>query len=246
MTPRHDSPRLPDDGERGHARRVWRGRATGNRSRWVLLVAGVAGLCAIATGVSLAAFSAPSGHAGMTSGGGGAGRSPSAGAPGAAQPQVPVASGRATAGPGLTSAGIAKSALRWAPGRQHQMLLWKKGRGGAALSAVTTQLGNAMQAGGVRLYPELRQACVSLAASIATAQAAPAIPDSAMQHSYAGVLSGLSGAAADCRTAISVHAQGDEGLTIKLDKTLLSRALAELAADARKLYTATAEITTLH
>jgi hypothetical protein len=157
-----------------------------------------------------------------------------------------VASGPGTAGPGLTSAGIAKTALRWAPGNQHKMLAWKKGRGGTAWSAVTAQLGNAMQAGGVRLYPEMKQACVLLASSIATAQAAPAIPDSAIQRSYARVLSGLVGAAADCRGAISVRPEGDEGQTIKLDKTLLSRAVAELAAGAKKLYTATAEITTLH
>ena len=66
-----------------------------------------------------------------------------------------------------------------------------------------------------------------------------------MQRLYAGVLAGLSGAAADCGSAISVHPDGDEGMRINVHKALLSRSLAELAADSKKLYTATAAIRAL-
>ncbi len=102
-----------------------------------------------------------------------------------------------------------------------------------------------MQAGGVRLYPAMRLACVSLSSNVQTAQAAPPIPDGAMQQFYAKVLTGLSAAAADCRSAISVHPVGDEGMRIDLNKILLNRALAEFAAGSKELYTATAEIRTL-
>ena len=243
MTPRHKSSKLPDVGNE-QARWTRHRQAAGSRSGWILLAAGAVALCAIATGVSLAALSAPAGRAGPASSGG-ADNGSSAVTAQTAHPQVPVASGASTTGTGLTSDGIAKTALRWRPGHEHQMLLWKEGPGGIAWSALTTRLGNAMQAGGVRLYAALRLACMSLGSSVETAQAAPPIPDAAIQKLYARVLSGLSGAAADCRIAISVHPAGDEGTKISLNKALLSRALAELAADSKKLYTATAAISTL-
>jgi hypothetical protein len=242
MTRRHNPPKSPDEDDERPTRQTRHRQATGNRSGRILLAAGAVGLCAIATGVSLAAFSSSGGRAGTASDG----HSPSAVTGQTAQPQVPAASHGGITAPGLTSAGIAKTALRWPSGHDHQMLVWKEGRGGIAWSAVTTQLGNAMQAGGVRLYPELRQACISLASSVATAQAAPPIPDGAMQRSYAKALSGLSGAATDCRSAISIRPEGDEGTKVTLNKTLLNRALAEFAAESKKLYTATAEIGTLH
>jgi hypothetical protein len=55
----------------------------------------------------------------------------------------------------------------------------------------------------------------------------------------------LSGTAADCRNAISVHSVGDEGQRIEVNNALLNRSLAQFATESRDLYTATAEIRTL-
>jgi hypothetical protein len=125
------------------------------------------------------------------------------------------------------------------------MQRWNAGSGGAALSAVSTQLANAMQAAGVGLYPVARQGCSALRSSVQAAQAAPPIPYTAMQRPYAGVLARLSSAAEDCRNAISVRPDGDEGTKTSLNKTLLSHSLSELAAGSQALYTATARIRTL-
>jgi hypothetical protein len=243
MKGRHQPSKRSDQ---GHEQAGWAGlrRVAGNRSGRILLAAAAVGLCAIITGLALAAFSSPAERAGQA-GGVGASTGPSAATAQPAQPRASAASGGSTVGPGLTSAGIAKTALQVPAGRQHQMLLWKKGPGGVAWSAVTTQLGEAMQAAGVRLYPALRLSCVSLGSSVRAAQAAPPIPDRAMQRLYASVLAGLSGAATQCRSAISVHPDGDEGLRISLNKALLNRSLAEFAAYSKKLYTATAAIRAL-
>ena len=243
MTGRHQPSKLPDEGHEQRAGWVRLRRATGTRSSRIRLAAAAVGLCAIMTGLSLAAFSSPAERAGQASGGS-ASTGPSTATAQTAPPQASVSS-RSTTSPGLTRAGIAKTALQVPPGRQHQMVVWNKGPGGIAWSAVTTQLGEAMQAGGVGLYPTMRLSCASLGSSVKTAQAAPPIPDGAMQRLYAGVLAGLSSAAADCRSAISVHPDGDEGLRINVNKALLSRSLAEFAADSKKLYTATAAIRTL-
>jgi hypothetical protein len=135
--------------------------------------------------------------------------------------------------------------MRWPPGLQPQIQRWNTGPGGAALRTVTAQLGNTMQVGGVRLYPEVKQACATLGSSVETALAAPPIPYAAMQQAYDKVLAGLSGSVTECRNAISVRPAGDEGLDVNLNKALLNHSLAEFAAESKELYEATAEIRTL-
>jgi len=135
--------------------------------------------------------------------------------------------------------------MRWPPGLEPRIQRWNTGPGGAALRTVTAQLGNTMQAAGVRLYPEVKQACVALGLSVQTALAAPPIPYAAMQQAYGKVLAGLSGAASECQNAISLHPAGDEDLQVGLNKGLLSHSLAEFAAESEALYEATAEIRTL-
>jgi hypothetical protein len=158
------------------------------------------------------------------------------------QSEAPVIAGLSTTGPGITSTGIARTALQAPPSLNRQILQWREGPGGVAWSAVTSELGNATQIGGVRLYPQLRQACASLLSSVKTAEADPPIPDGAMQRMYAKVLADLSSAAADCGDAISIGPEGDEGLSVSLHRALLNRALADLSAESKELYTATAEI----
>ena len=157
---------------------------------------------------------------------------------------TPRASDRAVTGANVTSKGVAKSALRWPPQLQRQMLRWRSGPGGAALTTVETQMGNAMQAAGLKLYSLMRLACVTLTSGISTAQTGPPIPYDVMQRLYARTLAGLSRAAADCHTAISMHGDGEDVET-HVNGPLLNQARAEFAAMSKKLYTATAEIQAL-
>lgn len=242
MKGRHRPSDPRDDGDEQQTRRLRVPWVTGNRPGRVALVVSAVCLCLIAAGAALAAISSPGGQAGPIAGAGNS----TAAAGQAAQPTAPAASSGAVTVPGVASDGIAKTALRWPPGLKHQMLRWRAGPGGAAWSQVSVRLGNAMQAAGVRLYAQMRLACVSLGSSVQAAQGAPPIPDAAMQRLYVKVLAGLSGAAADCRSAISAHSQGGDTQTIDLNKALLNHALAEFAAGSKKLYTATAEIRTLH
>ena len=222
------------------------GTRTRRQSRRVVLVAAAIGLCAIATGVSLAAFStggSPGGQAGQaaadvgsSSSAGAAARSP--------QPTPPVPS--SSTRPNVTSAGIAETAVQVPPALKDQVLRWKEGRGGTAWSAVTAQVGSLSQIAAAGLYPQLRMDCANLASTVQTARNAPPIPDKTMQRSYANVLAGLGVASADCRNAISVHPVGDEGQQSTVNKALLNRALAQFASGTKELYTATAEIRAMH
>jgi hypothetical protein len=234
-------------------------RRTGSGPSWISLAALGVGLCAIAAGVSLAAFSRPAGpsraDAAHRSAAAGSGPTAAPGGPDATARSTPAGSAAEAAGAapsvsgatgsGLTSNGIASTAMRWPPGLEPRIQRWNTGPGGAALRTVTAQLGNTMQVAGVRLYPEVRQACVALGSSVETALAGPPIPYAAMQQAYDQVLAGLSGAVTECRNAISVRPEGDEDLGIDLNKALLNHSLAEFAAESNALYEATAEIRTL-
>jgi hypothetical protein len=237
-------------------------RRTGSGSSWISLAALGVGLCAIVAGVSLAACSRPAGPSpadaahrsaaagsGPTAAPGGpdatARSTPPAGSAAEAAPAASAPSASGAAGSGLTRNGIASTAMRWPPGLEPRIQRWNTGPGGAALRTVTAQLGNTMQVAGVRLYPEVRQACVALGSSVETALAGPPIPYAAMQQAYDQVLAGLSGAVTECRNAISVRPEGDEDLGIDLNKALLNHSLAEFAAESNALYEATAEIRTL-
>jgi hypothetical protein len=237
---RHHPWKRPGDRNHQQAGRAQIPKVTPNRSRRVLLVAAAVGLGAIATGVSLAAFSSPSSQAGHIAGASNGSSAATARSP---QPTPPVAS--STTGPNITSAGIAKTVMEYPPQLKGQILRWSAGSGGTAWSSVTAQLGSVTQTGGTRLYSQLRLECASLGSSVRTARSAPPIPDKIMQRSYAKVLAGLAIAAADCRDAISVRSVGDEGQQIDVNKVLLNRSLAQFGAESRALYMATAEIRTL-
>ena len=237
-------------------------RRNGSGPSWISLAALGACLCAIVAGVSLAAFSRQAGpsHAGAAgrSAAASSGRTAAPGGPAATVRSTPPAgsAGEAaraasapsvggTTGSGLASNGIASTAMRWPPGLEPRIQRWNSGPGGAALRTVTAQLGNTMQVAGVRLYPEAKQACVALGSSVETALAGPPIPYAAMQQAYDKVLVGLSGTVTECRNAISVRPEGDEGLAIDLNKALLNHSLTEFSAESNALYEATAEIRTL-
>jgi len=259
MTKDEPEPSKRADLGSGHRARRTRVLRTGGNSRLrISLIALGAGGCLAAAGITLAAFSSSAGPAprvtaastGSTAAPGGpvatVRSTPPDGSAGvAARPTASAPSVGGATGSGLTSDGIASTAMRWPPGLEPRIQHWNTGPGGAALRTVTAQLGNTMQVAGVRLYPEVKQACVALGSSVQTAFAAPPIPYAAMQQAYDEVLAGLSGAVTECRNAISVSPEGDEDLKIDLDKALLSHSLADFAAESKALYQATAEIRTL-
>jgi hypothetical protein len=109
---------------------------------------------------------------------------------------------------------------------------------------VTRQLGNSAQAGGVRLYLAMRQACTQLTTAVTAAGAGPPIPDAAMQHRYARALAKLAAAAAHCRAGISTSPSG-ESVTTRVNQAMIQRSMSEFAAGARELYLATGQIKTL-
>jgi hypothetical protein len=119
---------------------------------------------------------------------------------------------------------------------------WKVGSGGAHLAKVAADLGEATQASGVRLFGPMRNACSGLASEVSAAKLSPAIPDAQTQGSYSAALHALGTAAAECRSAISVQAHGDEGLQTEEQPSLLHRSEADLAAGAKDLYQVTAKV----
>jgi hypothetical protein len=119
---------------------------------------------------------------------------------------------------------------------------WEAGPGGKALAAVTAQMGYAMQDAGIKMYPPMKAACVTIDADVRKAQAGPPIPDAAMQQLYSSVLAGVYSAASNCQRAISVRQDSDESVQIHLNKALLAMTRAQFAAESARLYNATARI----
>src|SRR5215831_16896661 len=215
----------------------WRG-IEGSR-RMILIVSAVC-LCVVVAGVGIALVSSPGGQAGHVA-------ATSSTSPATttqpARPASPAASSRATTGAKVKSEGAIP--LGWPPRLNRQILRWRAGPGGKALAGVEQQMGTAMQAAGIKLYAPMKTACAGLDSEIGTAQAAPPIPYGAMQRLYAKALTGLSNAAADCRSAISEH-PGDETVDIHVNQALLNQSRLEFAAMSKKLSRATAQIQSAH
>lgn len=119
---------------------------------------------------------------------------------------------------------------------------WDAGRGGAALTVVSGQVGVALQAVGVRQYAAARGACIKLASGIGTARTAPPIPVATMQQLYQKALTELEQGAARCQTAIS---QGSSYFKTQHDLAVLHQSASVLSAGASDLYQATGEIKAL-
>jgi hypothetical protein len=124
---------------------------------------------------------------------------------------------------------------------QSSVIVWQAGPGGKDLAAVTRLFGDALQAGGVRQYVQMRSACVQLTDSVSTAEAGPQIPVAAMQMLYGKALAELAKGASDCQAAITVNS-GNEELGTKVNATMRQQAASELAAGAEDIFRSTAEI----
>ena len=125
-----------------------------------------------------------------------------------------------------------------------ELINWQSGSGGKHLTAVSSGLGDALQAAGVRQYAPMKHACAQLAGNVATAEAGPQIPDAAMQMLYAKALAELAKGAADCQMAISSTSSA-ESVTAHVDPTLLHQSVSELSAGATDVFRSTAQITIL-
>ena len=123
-----------------------------------------------------------------------------------------------------------------------ELINWQSGSGGRHLTAVSSGLGDALQAAGIRQYAPMKHACAQLAGSVATAEAGPQIPDAAMQKLYTKALTELAKGAADCQTAISSKPSGDETVAAHVDTTMLHQSMSELSAGATDIFRSTAEI----
>lgn len=122
---------------------------------------------------------------------------------------------------------------------------WDTGAGGSAFDAVSDQVGNVTQASGLHEYVEMKAACAKLAASVTTAQAAPSIPDTAMQALYAMALTKLAKGAEQCQAAISQQPDGDEYIVTTENQAVLHASESALASGSKDLYRATGEIVLL-
>lgn len=157
-----------------------------------------------------------------------------------ARPGQPPSAGSATAQPAPQSAArlpAEPAALK--PRNPGHVAAWNTGPGGAALSALSAHVGTVLMAHGPGQFVQMKHACVSLSAAVATASAAPPIPDPSMETGYRQALTSLAAGAADCRAAISWQSQGEEATVTTTSPALLARAVSELDAGLRDLNWAT-------
>jgi len=136
-------------------------------------------------------------------------------------------------------------ALALPPTLRTAAVRWRAGRGGHELTAVSSQLGGTLQAGGVKQYAQMRASCALLAATVAKAQAGPPIPDGTMQALYARSLASLAKGASNCHAAISQQPDGDEYVVTTENQALMHQAASQFSEGAKDLYRATAEIEAL-
>jgi len=142
-----------------------------------------------------------------------------------------------------SAAQVAESggALSLPANMRSRVISWQSGPGGTHLAAVTRLFGDALQAGGMRQYAEMKSACTQLAHSVSTAEAGPQIPVAAMQTVYRQALVELAKGAQDCQAAISLKSDGEDQ-HVGLNATLLRQSKSELAAGARDIFRSTALI----
>lgn len=142
-------------------------------------------------------------------------------------------------------ASLGSNALPLPENLQAKMKAWNAGPGGAALNAVSGDLGIVTQNGGVRQYVGMKAACGTLMSAVQTARSAASIPYAAMQTLYSAALNDLAEGAAECRAAISVKPDGDEYDETSVNQQELGQASSEFTVGGKDLYKATAEIEAL-
>jgi hypothetical protein len=175
--------------------------------------------------------------------GGSAGRPAASG--GAAGASAGSSSAPSTAPANTQRTGVSTASKPLTPEHPTQVAKWKAGHGGTLLAAVSQEMGEALMNRGLSHYIQMRRACVSLAATVAAARTGPVIPDSAMQEAYLKALTKLATGASTCKSAISVHQEGVEEMSVHANQAGLDLAASQLALGAKKLYMATEKIRTI-
>jgi hypothetical protein len=132
-----------------------------------------------------------------------------------------------------------------APRNPTAVAAWKKGKGGAALTAISQHLGQVLMAYGVGEYTVMRQACARLTPAVATANESAPIPDTAMQVLYERTLNLLTTGAAACKAGITSQPDGPEDVVIHTNASLLGKALADFKTGTQGLYSETEAMKTL-
>jgi len=162
--------------------------------------------------------------------------------------QDPSASASSTSAAAPTTAAVTPEpvgpvALK--PSSPPQVAAWNAGPGGTALAAIAAQVGTVLMTHDARQFVQMKRECVSLAAEVKTAGAAPAIPDPAMQNMYNKALASLAAGTANCQAAVSSHQEGDEDLITSTNSSLMATAMSQLNVGTRDLYIATWKIRAL-
>jgi hypothetical protein len=154
---------------------------------------------------------------------------------------APASSASTTTGPSQQPVGP----VALIPSSPAQVATWKAGPGGAALTSLTSQVGNVLMAHAVGQFVQMRRLCVSLASDVKASSTQSAIPDPAMQNLYNKALTSLSAGAAKCESAVSSHQEGEEYLITQTSSSLMTSAMSQLNTGVRELYIATWGIKTL-
>lgn len=220
-----------------HNKRAWLGITL----TLIALACVSAALIAVATGggTNKTASGAPSAATGATPGSSVSRAAPGSSKAGQAHNGISKSKDNVTSAAQLAESG---GALSLPTNMKSAVLTWHAGRGGADLATVSSQVGAVLQAGGIRQYNEMKNACGQLVGGVSAAQAGPPIPVAAMQALYAKALAELAKGAADCRAAISTQPDGDETVKTELNATMLHQSTSELSAGADNIFRATAEI----
>lgn len=229
------------DDQSSGSRRKSRPPQAQRKNRWIGIGLSLAVLAGVAAAIVSIATTGT--HQVASSNSSVPGASPGATEPGsggtASQGGTSTAKGKVISAASLAEKGGALSV----PKTMHSSVVrWQSGAGGRNLTAVSSQLGNALQAGGIKQYTTMRNACSQLGSSVATAAAGPQIPNAAMQELYAKALTELAKGATDCRAAISIKPSGDETNETNVDTTKLHQSTSELSAGATDIFRATAQI----
>jgi hypothetical protein len=175
----------------------------------------------------------------------GGGASGPTASPGTAAAPVASSGPSSTAPASTQRTGVSTASKPLVPQDPAEVATWKAGHGGTLLAAVSQQMGEALMNRGLSHYVQMRQACATLASTIAAAAAGPQIPDTAMQEAYLKALTNLAAGASACKSAISVHQEGDEDVSVHVSQASLDLAASKLALGAKRLYTATEKIVTI-
>jgi hypothetical protein len=208
----------------------------------VVVAAVAAGVIVAVSSSHSAPYSASAGAvlAGQTATSGAAGRSvgntPTAGAsipgpmPGA--PSGPLKSGHTS----TTSSG-AKKPIK--PTNPAQVKSWNSGQAGKAMAQVTTLAGTVLMAHGGGQYPQMLQACKTLAGAVQSAAALPQIPDAAMRDYYQKSLNAFKSGIAKCQSGITQHEEGVEDTVTQVNQADIQEALKRFGTGMTDLYIAT-------